>query len=122
MCSRDLNLTEAQQKEIQTLLHDTEVKMIKYRADIETKQLDLQAEMQKDEPGEATAIKLVREIGDIRTNMQVARVQSGLKLKKLLGPEKLKEIKQMLKERRPGPGRGQMKDKMRERFQEEPEE
>ncbi len=103
----ELDITDAQQKEIETLLHTTEAKIIKSRADIEIKRLDLRTELEKDSPNEATVRKLVTEIGDIQTDMKIAGLETAIKIKKILGPEKLKEAKKLMKER--------MKERFRER-------
>ncbi len=110
----ELDLTDAQQQEIETLLRSTEAKMIKFRADIETKRLDLRSELEKDSPNETTVRKLVQEIGDIQTNMKIVGLETAIKIKKILGPEKIKEAKKLMRarikerfhNRRFGPGFG----------------
>ncbi len=107
----ELDLTEAQENEIKGLLKNTEAKLIKYRGDVETKRLDLRSELDKDSPSETAVKKLAKEIGDIHTEMKILGLETAVKIKKILGPEKLKEAKKLMKEKR----REMMRDRPRGR-------
>jgi Spy/CpxP family protein refolding chaperone len=76
--------------------------MMPLRTDLQVKQIELEALWRADEPDAKKIIAKVKEIGDIREKMEVARINHMFDCRKLMTPEQLKAMKKM------GMGRGMM--------------
>jgi Spy/CpxP family protein refolding chaperone len=76
--------------------------MMPLRTDLQLKEIELQALWRADEPDAKKIVAKVKEIGDIRQKMEVARINHLFDCRKLMTPEQLKAMKKM------GMGRGMM--------------
>ena len=76
--------------------------MLPLRTDLQVKEIELGALWRADEPDAKKIIAKVKEIGDIRQKMEVARINHMFDCRKLMTPEQLKAMKKM------GMGRGMM--------------
>jgi Spy/CpxP family protein refolding chaperone len=76
--------------------------MLPLRTDLQVKQIELQALWRADEPDAKKIVAKVKEIGDIREKMEIARINHLFDMRKLMTPEQLKAMKKM------GMGRGMM--------------
>jgi len=69
--------------------------MAPLQADLKVKEIELQALWRADEPDAKMIIAKVREIGDVREKMEVARINHMFDVAKLLTPEQRKAMKKM---------------------------
>ena len=76
--------------------------MLPLRTDLQVKEIELAALWRADQPDANKIIAKVKEIGDIREKMEVARINHMFDCRKLMTPEQLKAMKKM------GMGRGMM--------------
>ena len=72
------------------------------RTDLQLKEIELEALWRADEPDAKKIIARVKEIGDIREKMEIARINHQFDMRKLMTPEQRKAMKGM------GMGRGMM--------------
>ena len=72
------------------------------RTDLQLKEIELEALWRADEPDAKKIIARVKEIGDIREKMEIARINHQFDMRKLMTPEQRKAMKKM------GMGRGMM--------------
>ena len=101
--AQELKLSDDQIETIKKLAKDTEKKMIQLRADMEMKEIDLRDILDEDEPDEAKAVALVKDIMELKTEQRVLKIKEMIKIKKTLTPqqiEKFHEIKHELSMRR----------------------
>jgi len=76
--------------------------MLPLRTDLQVKEIELAALWRADQPDANKIIAKVKEIGDVREKMEVARINHMFDCRKLMTPEQLKAMKKM------GMGRGMM--------------
>jgi Spy/CpxP family protein refolding chaperone len=69
--------------------------MAPLRADLEVKEIELAALWRADEPDAKKIIAKVKEIGDIREKIEVARINHQFDMRRLLTPEQRKAMKKM---------------------------
>ncbi|MCB1185273.1 periplasmic heavy metal sensor [bacterium] len=98
-----LDLTDEQVAAIEDLHEKTRTKNTELRKELLRLRNDKRGEMLKDEPSAGKLVELTRKIGEVRTEMQVNRVETRLAVRKLLTPEQ--RDKMLLGEGRRG-GRG----------------
>ena len=89
----ELGLTEKQVAELKAGFYETEKKMVKLNGDLELAQIELRRLMEAEEPDGAAILAAVDKAGLARTAIQKAKVEQGLAVRKILGPETLKKIK-----------------------------
>ena len=89
-----MELTDKQQDQIENLFLDMEKKRIELRADIELTQLELREAMDSPKPDEGKVRKLVKEIGTMKTDLHMTRIDQQLGLKKILTPEQQEKLRQ----------------------------
>ena len=82
-----LDLSEDQVKAITAIQEESRAKNQTLRKDLLRLQHDLRGEMLKDAPDEKTAAGLVEKIGDLRTQMQINRLNTRLAVRQQLTPE-----------------------------------
>lgn len=95
-----LGLTKAQTAKLEQIRFDYKASMIKLRSEMQLKKLDMEREMNAENPDRAKLNKLVDELSAVRSRMAKARISHGLDVKKILTPEqwnKLKELKAAFK-------------------------
>ena len=82
-----LELTEEQAAAIEQIREAGRQARLELRQEILQLQNELNGEMLKDEPAEARLTQLVQTLGEIRTKLQLHRLQQQLALRKELTPE-----------------------------------
>lgn len=87
------NLTEAQQNQIDDLRAGHIKDVAGIRTDIEIKQLELARLWRADKLDGAKIVAKVKELGELRSKLQVANVNHHLDVYKLLTPEQQKEFR-----------------------------
>ncbi len=65
------------------------------RTDLQVKEIELDALWRADEPDAKKIIAKVKEIGDIREKMEVARINHQFDMRKLMTPEQRKAVRKM---------------------------
>ncbi len=88
-----LELTDKQRDQVKDLFSGLEKKRIQLRADLQLKKLELREAMDSPDPDEGKVRKLAREMGSIRTNIHLTRIDQKLGLRKILTPEQLKQLR-----------------------------
>jgi Spy/CpxP family protein refolding chaperone len=96
------DLTPDQQDKMDALRAAHLKEMMPLRTDLQLKEIELEALWRADEPDAKKIVAKVKEIGDIREKMEVARINHMFDCRKLMTPEQLKAMKKM------GMGRGMM--------------
>jgi Spy/CpxP family protein refolding chaperone len=87
-CREDpLGLTEDQHKAAAKIHQDARAALMAVRKDLMRLRNELAGHLLKDEPDGAALRKLVQKMGDLRTQMQIQRLEQRLAIRKLLTPE-----------------------------------
>lgn len=106
------DLTPDQLDKIDALREAHLKEMLPLQTDLRVKEIELAALWRADEPDAKKIIAKMKEIGDVREKMEVARISHQFDIRKLLTPEQRKAMKKMGMppgmgpDRRPGMGRG----------------
>jgi Spy/CpxP family protein refolding chaperone len=82
-----LALTEEQKQAIEAIRTDERARQLETRKQIMQLESQLHTVMLADAPDEAAALKLVKQIGDLRAAQQAGRVKTRLAIRKQLTPE-----------------------------------
>jgi Spy/CpxP family protein refolding chaperone len=110
---KDLGLTDEQVKKISDINKNHEKKMLDYREKLAPKNIQLRKLLLDDAVDMASVRSLVKEISDLRAELQILRIQHRLDIEKVLTPEQKAKMKQhrkhMMKNKDFGPkGHGPM--------------
>lgn len=89
------DMTPEQLEKIDALRTAQVKAMVPLRADLKVKEIELDALWRADEPDAKKIIAKVKEIGDIREKMEVARINHQFEVRKILTPEQRKAMKKM---------------------------
>ncbi len=89
-----LELTENQRDQVKVLFTGLEKKRIDLRADLQRKRLELRGAMDDSKVDEGKVKRLVKEMGAIKTELQMTRIDQQLGLRKILTPEQQKQLRQ----------------------------
>jgi len=100
--AEELNLTEDQQDKLKELCYSHQEKVLEIKQKIEREQLELKKLMDVDEPNESKIKAKVREIGSLRTDIQLTQVDLYFAARNILTDEQIEKIKSL---RRGGPRR-----------------
>jgi Spy/CpxP family protein refolding chaperone len=87
------DMTPEQQEKIDALRVAQVKEMAPLGADLRVKQIELAALWRADEPDAKKIIAKVKEIGDLREKMEIARINHQFDIRKLLTPEQRKAMK-----------------------------
>ncbi|MBN2465436.1 periplasmic heavy metal sensor [candidate division WOR-3 bacterium] len=96
------DLTPEQMEKIDNLRTAHVKGMVPLRADLKVKEIELGALWRADEPDAKRIIAKVKEIGDVREKIEIARINHRFDMRKLFTPEQRNAMKKM------GMGRGMM--------------
>lgn len=88
-----LDLSTEQRETINAIRVDTEKEIIRLKADIELKRIDLEQEFKADEPNRTRIMKLLEDITDVQLTVKKARADAHLKIHGILTPEQREELK-----------------------------
>jgi len=89
------DLTPEQLDKIDALRASHLKEMLPLQTDLRVEGIELAALWRADEPDAKKIIAKVKEIGDIREKMEVARINHQFEIRKLLTPEQRKAMKKM---------------------------
>lgn len=109
----ELNLSEDQEKKIEGLRLNHEEDMIKFRSDIELKELEMHKLKSSEKFSRSAMIDLTKEVSTIKNNMALARVNHQMDVYDLLDESQRKTW--LEKQDQFGHMKHKMKHKMRER-------
>ena len=93
--AEELNLTEDQQDKLKELCYSHQEKVLEIKQKIEREQLELKKLMDADEPNESKIKAKVREIGSLRTDLQLAQVDLYFAARNILTDEQIEKIKSL---------------------------
>jgi len=96
------DMTPEQLEKVDALRTAHVKEMIPLRADLEVKEIELDALWRADEPDAKKIVAKVTEIGNLRQKMEIGRINHQFDMRKLMTPEQRKAMKKM------GMGRGMM--------------
>ncbi|MFH1680145.1 MAG: Spy/CpxP family protein refolding chaperone [Candidatus Eisenbacteria bacterium] len=82
-----LDLTDEQKAEIEKIWSADEEKLVSLKKEMMRARHDLRGEMMMDNPDASKVRKLAEKIGGIRTNIQIARLENQMMLRKILTEE-----------------------------------
>jgi Spy/CpxP family protein refolding chaperone len=104
---KDLGLTDEQVKKIADINKNHERKMLDYREKLAPKNIQLRRLLLDETVDMVKVRSLVKEIADLRAELQILRIQQRLDIEKVLTPEQKAKMKQhrmhMMKKRGFGP-------------------
>jgi len=89
------DMTPEQLEKIDALRTANVKEMVPLRTDLRVKEIELAALWRADEPDAKKIIAKVKEIGDVREKIEVARINHMFDCRKLMTPEQLKAMKKM---------------------------
>jgi len=95
-----LKLTPEQQQKLEETSYQHQKEAANLRRDMQLKRLDLQRELDKENPDQAILDKLIDEQAALRAQAGKARVEQMLAVKKILTPEQWAKAKELRQERR----------------------
>jgi Spy/CpxP family protein refolding chaperone len=99
-----LELTVEQVDKLEDLRSSHEKGVLEIRHKIERTQLELNDLMREDEPSESKIKAKISEIGSLRTDLQLAQVDTYFAALKILTPAQIEKIKSLCPAERRGPG------------------
>ena len=95
----DLGISEEQRSELQSSLAETRKKSIKLKAEHEVAEVELNQLLRSDAPDQDAVMKAVDEVGRTRTALRKVAVAQQLKVKEILGADKVRQLHQRMRER-----------------------
>lgn len=123
---KELQLTDAQKKDLGTILFNARKQSIAQRAALATARLELRQLLRSSAPDKAAIEKKVRELSELRTRASLARVDRIFAMRNVLTPEQRSKVRDRIKEavrnrpigsmrkRVPGP---ELRERIRERME-----
>lgn len=115
----DIGLTTEQVKRIEKIQETQKEYSIKKQADIDIKKLKLNTYLKEDRIERGKIENMVREIGNMRTDLQIQHINGLLDLRETLTPEQIKKLED-LKSNWMNQRMGKRKMKMMERMGQSP--
>ncbi len=103
--AKEIGVSEEQVKKIKELSIATEKKMIKIRADMELKEIDLREVLDADKPDEGKAVNLIKEIMKKKTEAWILKIKQRIAMKKTLTTEQMEKLEGFKREHRMGKDR-----------------
>ena len=89
------DMTPEQLEKVDALRTALVKEMSSLRADLQVKNIELDALWRADEPDAKKIVAKVKEIGDLREKMEIARISHQFDMRKLMTPEQRKAMKKM---------------------------
>ncbi len=90
--AEELKLSDEQIETIKESSQKIEKQMIKLRADMEMKEIDLRDVMDEEKPDEDKAIALVKAIMELKTEQRILHIKEMITLKKTLTTEQIEKL------------------------------
>ena len=97
--AKEANISHDQMSAIMGTWFASQRELIKLKADLELKGLDLVNAMESEKTDSKAIIDLVRQMGDIRTQIDLAHMKFSLKVMETLRPEQTGKLRQIIKKR-----------------------
>ena len=88
-------LSETELKKVKEIHYKTQKKIIEIKSKIELKELELRHLLESETPKENEIYSLVKEIGNLKTQMRMEKIKSILEIRKILPKEKWKLFKRV---------------------------
>ncbi len=95
---KELQLTDAQKKDLGTIRFDARKQLIAQRAAMATARLDLRQLLRSPSPDKAAIEKKVREVSELRTKASLARVDRMFSIRNVLTPEQRSKVRDRIRE------------------------
>jgi hypothetical protein len=95
----DLGISEGQRAELQSALTETRKKAIKLKAEHEVAEVELHQLLRSDAPDQDAVMKAVEEVGRTQTALRKVAVAQQLKVKEILGADKVRQLDQRMRKR-----------------------
>lgn len=105
-----LGLSEDQQQKLEDLYYSHQETALNLRQKMERGQLEMQKLMDADNPNENQIKAKTREIGALRTDMQLEKVEFFFKVRGVLTAEQVEKLKTLRPRMGGAPGRGACRD------------
>lgn len=102
--AKHLDLTADQQEVIAKIHQDNREQMVELRKDLMRLRNERQGEMLKDDPSQKTVLALTEQMGEVKTKLQLQRMETRLAVRNQLTPEQQDKM-MMMKDGKKG-GRG----------------
>ncbi|MCU0288911.1 MAG: Spy/CpxP family protein refolding chaperone [Acidobacteria bacterium] len=99
MHKNDINLTAEQVNKIEKMQEVHKETMIRKQADIDVKELKLSTYLKEDKIDRGKMESMIREIGNMRTDLQVLHINQLLDMKDILTPEQLMKLDELKRSR-----------------------
>ncbi len=96
--AEELQLSQEQREAIKSQRFAVEKQAVELRSKIQLGELELRQMLTSDGADENRIIGKIKEIGELKTNMRIARVQNELAIKKILTHEQLQKLETMKRE------------------------
>jgi Spy/CpxP family protein refolding chaperone len=93
--AEELDLTADQQDKLKELCYSHQEKVLETKQKIEREQLELKKLMDADDPNESKIKAKVREIGSLKTDLQLAQVDTYFAVRKILTDEQIEKMKSL---------------------------
>lgn len=97
--AKDANISSNQMKEIMSFWYKNEKDIVRIKADMEIKSLDLENAMQMDKCDPKVIMGLVQQFGDLRTRLDIQSTKFSLKVMEVLSAEQMKKLKAVMLKR-----------------------
>jgi Spy/CpxP family protein refolding chaperone len=94
-----LNLSKEQKSQIEKLRADFQKQQIAQRAKVQTAAVELRQLLRAEDPDKAAIEKKINELAQLRAQLQTARVNHLLNVRKILTPEQQKMIRDAVEKR-----------------------
>ena len=91
----DIGLTADQVKKIEKIQDTQKELFIKKQADIDIKKIKLNAYLKEDHVDRSKMESMVREIGNMRTDLQILHISELLDLREILTPDQIKKLEDL---------------------------
>lgn len=93
--AQELGLSEDQQQKLEDLFYSHQEQALALRQKMEKLELELQKLMNADDPNENQIKAKIREIGALRTDLELERVEFFFKMRGVLTAEQIEKLKTM---------------------------
>lgn len=108
--AQELQLSEAQLAEIRNVQSETEKQVVTLRAKTQLAEIDLRNLMRDKEVDESAVLAKVSEIGSLKTEIRLQKVQAKLAINKLLTQEQRQQLQELERQHRKRPARRRQRD------------
>jgi Spy/CpxP family protein refolding chaperone len=94
---KETGITDDQIKAIKEILYKHHREAIRLHADIRIAELDLRYALDQEKPNREKIMKMVEDLGALRTKLEKAKIDMHLKLKEIIKPEQEKKLRKFMR-------------------------